>query len=686
MRQLNDDEILEVNDSNMLSEDDIIEESDPASLLSRLQSSLTPSPEMMDTAQGIQDSALDFSKGVARGITLEGLDELGGMIGAGVERGLGALGVGPAAVDAQLRAQGFTGSGVDQGIIGSYRDYQSGIAKDLKESEERSPYLTMAGQLAGNYAVGTAAAGALSSGTAKGAKSILDIAKDSGKSKAALELLKRGGQSYKEIAPLLALETGLASEKTLVGPGSDIGEFATDVASGMAYGLPAMIAGQGITDVVMPAGAAGLRKTGDVLREALDESPIGRQTEIAFKKYGQQYKVNPTSEKFVKYGDMKVEGGVPSSEWNINRAQEVVGRIKKADSKLIDSMEESLAAATKVGKTINAQDLADQAFQEIQTLATELPTILKDSNFNAMMSKALGRGYKDLTPKQIKASIKDITNSIEKIQGMKLPSPELQEAEKILRGLRNNLDERLKQTIPEYATAARRFYDFRRAYMEQPISGAMSPEVNDILYSTLNKAEPKLIGAYEDLIARSTADSHATADVETNFSKLMGALTDFEQKELSLLSQGKIKEPVMPGAKQFMQQISDYSDDAAVRRQTRKTQESQGGEKAFAKNLLGLGETGRGMALSAGYYTGRITASKPAQKVARMSRNIYNAPAETLASLGESLKANKKTRSLGVALLEGIQNGDAQKRNAALFTIMQNPNARAIVEEQDVEE
>ena len=70
-----------------------------------------------------------------------------------------------------------------------------------------------------------------------------------------------------------------------------------------------------------------------------------------------------------------------------------------------------------------------------------------------------------------------------------------------------------------------------------------------------------------------------------------------------------------------------------------------------------------------------------------MGRNIYNAPTETLTGLAQKLENNNVTASLGRALREGLQSGDAQKRNAALFTIMQNPKARVLVdEENDVEE
>lgn len=681
------DEVVQTPDDEMdLSAfDDAVKQ---PSTLERLLNSVTPSQETIDTAQSLGESALDLSKGVARGLTMEGLDELGGAIGAGVERGLGAIGIGPAAVDAQLREQGFTGSGVEQGLADTYRDYQSGIAQDLKASEERSPGLTIAGQIAGGITGGTALSGAIGAGkAAKNVQSIADIARNSGKSKAALELLKRGGQSYKEIAPLLAVEAGLASENELIGEGAEVGALAQDVAGGLAFGLPAMVGLQGITDVVAPAGKAGLQKAGKAISEAVDESPMARQAKLAYEKYGQQLKINPKSEKLIKEGIANVEQGKASSLWNSDRASLITDKILKADEELGKLVGQSIETSSKAGVKVNAQDIAQQAFDDITTLSQELPTVLQDRNFNATMQKILSRDYNNVSPKEIKAALEDISNSVERISSMKLPTPELQEAANVLRNMRKNLDKRLKDSVPAYQEAAERFYQYRRSYMEQPIAGQYDPALDDLMYGNMKKGQKKLVESFEDLVSRSTADSDAVGDVEAKFAALRNVTKNFEQEELKRLQAGKIQTPVMPGADDFMKQIRDFADDAAVRRATRKTQETQAGEKAGLKNLLGVGDTGRGAILSGAYQAGRVSVSKPAQKIARMGRNIYNAPTETLTGLAQKLENNSATAALGRSLREGLESGDTAKRNAALFTIMQNPKARVLVdEENDVEE
>ena len=112
----------------------------------------------------------------------------------------------------------------------------------------------------------------------------------------------------------------------------------------------------------------------------------------------------------------------------------------------------------------------------------------------------------------------------------------------------------------------------------------------------------------------------------------------------------------------------------------------KGGAKVGLKDVTGLAQTGRGAVLTTSYLAGRATSSKPAQKLANMGRALYSAPAETLNGLAQKLEANPALSMYGKALREGLQNGDSAKKNAALFTIMQNPNARALVEAETGDE
>ena len=105
----------------------------------------------------IVEGALDFSKGVAKGATMNTLDEIGGALSAGLEKGAGLLGLGPSAVDRQLEQQGFNVEGSD--FTDVYRDYQQASEQDMAKSAERSPVLDVLGQIGGGMASGHIASG-----------------------------------------------------------------------------------------------------------------------------------------------------------------------------------------------------------------------------------------------------------------------------------------------------------------------------------------------------------------------------------------------------------------------------------------------------------------------------------------------------------------------------------------------
>jgi hypothetical protein len=132
-----------------------------------------------------------------------------------------------------------------------------------------------------------------------------------------------------------------------------------------------------------------------------------------------------------------------------------------------------------------------------------------------------------------------------------------------------------------------------------------------------------------------------------------------------------------------MRKIRDFSDDASVRRSTRTSQESQAGGEIALKNAIGIGNTGRGALLTGSYLAGRAVSAPMTQRVTDLSRRIYRAPAQSLSNLASKLESTDGFGAVGRALREGLENGDSAKRNAALFTIMQNPNSRAFISAED---
>jgi aminopeptidase N len=312
-----------------------------------------------------------------------------------------------------------------------------------------------------------------------------------------------------------------------------------------------------------------------------------------------------------------------------------------------------------------------------------MPSLTKDENFNRMISKVLSRNYKDASPRDIKNAMDEITATVERIGSYKYPSPELEEAPKFLRELRRGLDQRLKDQVPEYRDAAERFAQYRSTYLEQPIAGGNDAALDDIYYGNMKKGEKKLVESYEDLVKRATGESQSVESTEERYAKLLQKAQEFQKAEQGRVASGKISAPITGDPKEFMQTIKDFADDAAVRRSVRQTQDSQAGGGIALKNAAGIANTGRGALLSASYLAGKASTGKIATNVTNLSRRIYNAPAQSLSNLATKLEATPGVSALGKALREGLENGDSAKRNAALFTIMQNPNSRLLISGED---
>lgn len=689
MKELRDDDILEVKDPDTLSDDDIIEVSEPGFLDRAMAAYENPESSISGNIQKVIgqeipviDKAEDTFRGVAKGFSFAGIDELGGAAMTAVERGLGAVGIGPAAVDAKLRRERTTGSGVEESLADTYKGYQDAINKSLQESEERSPWLFKGGELAGNIASSVALGGALGLGKNAGkVKSIIDIAKDSGKARAALELLKRGGANYAKAAPALAVESALTSEADLVGKNARPLEVAKDVAGGLSFAGLVMGGGQLISDVAAPLAKARLDKVSDKISEIASESPLARQIKIAYDKYGKTAKVNPLSEEARKTGVTMLHGGTPLNILPEKQASDMVDKVLDSDKQFARLVGDTLEEAEKRNVLIDSNSVLSDATKKIDDLKLQFPELIDSKSFNSIVDGVKSRIARSSTPSQVKATMQDITSQINRIKGYKNPTTEQEQALEILQFLRGGVDETLKKTIPEYARAANRLFSFRRSFIEQPIGGSYNPELHETWYSNLKKGDLKLTKSYEDLVRNSQDTSQGAVSSASRYSNFKKAAEEFEANELALMQTGQVPvKRIAPSVKDLFKNIDNYADENMMLDSVKRTQESQSAGSLLKKSLFLGAETGRGGVYQSAYMTGRVASSKPARYLADLGRTIYNAPAEQLQGLATKLENNVATASYGRALRAGLENGDKAKQNAALFTIMQNPKARALIE------
>lgn len=657
--------------------DDEFEQAQAApTMLDNALSAVTPSQSTQDMLLSLPQTGQDFAQGVAGGLSMNSLDELGGALGAGIETGLGALGIGPAAVDAQLQEQGFSVPGTD--LTDRYRDYQQGIEQQLQAGSERSPVAETVGQIAGGVTGGMALGGLL--GVGKGvanAETLSQIARNQGTSKAALELLKRGGAGYAKASPAIAAEAALTSNEQLIGDNANPAGVAGDVAGGLAFGLPAMIGLEGASQAVAPSIRNKVDRVSKVVSDAFQDeaNPRLRQLAKSYKEYGQKLEIHPRD-----HG--QDINGAKLSQRDQSAASTMLKTFNEADDNLGKDVGNSIERATTRGALVDISPDIATAAQRVSDLATQIPDLGSSRKSASAFDKILNR-QSQLTPRELKNLIDDLDSSIGVFKASTNKDPAAVGTLNELMRYRQSVSQTLKDSVPEYAQAAERFESFRNV-LEQLISGDRPADVSNLFYGSLKNQDQKVYDKLVDMIQNVQKTGESSQSHRTAFTNFMDALENFQSKETSNLASDASKKQVLPDPGQIRSFLLDASDDSVLRGSVRNTMESRGVMPDVKEWLIGKAPA------SGAYLTGRATKklskivdSPTAQKVAYTARSVFNAPKASVEALATRLENSGQFQSVGKALREAMQNGDSAKKNAALFTIMQNPNARAFISAED---
>jgi hypothetical protein len=646
--------------------DEILAESKSSDFINRF---VTPS---LETAQ-------DFSIGAAKGLTLNAMDELGGAIGAGVETGLsyipGTSAYEARKIDEQLKAQGFEVP--EETALEKYRTYQQGVEQAQEEAAARSPVASIGGEITGSITGGALLGPLLGFGAGAGKlKSISDIARDSGKAKAAMELLTRGATSYAKATPLIAAEAALTSKEQLSGPEARPEELGKDVLGGLAFGIPAVFgleaASQGTKMLGGKVEEVAKKFEGRIQKAIQDEdSPKLRQLVKAYKEYGQDLGIHPRSHA----ADIGPAGFAQRDQKAVNSVLDV---LNSADQKLGQEVGDSLVKATEKGSLININPEIESAFNRISELSKVIPQLGKNRKSQDAYAKIL-QGKNNFSPVELKNLIDDIDSSIGIFKAATNKGPQEVSTLNELIQFRKNISDTLKKSVPEYRDSAQKFEQFRNV-LEQIVSGDKPADITEKFYGNLKNQQDKLYTNILDMVEKVQSTSASAQPARTAFSNLMESLGRFEQANPS-----KAKELFdSQGLRKF---ILNASDDSVLRSSARNVMESRGVMPDLKEAFIGK------LPITGAYLAGKTTkkaaglAQKPLVKgTVNLSKRIYNAPAQSLSNVASKLEATGKFKNLGKALRESIESGDTYKKNAALFTIMQNPNAKALISSDDLEE
>jgi hypothetical protein len=615
-------------------------------------------------AAPVAETAQDFSIGAAQGATLGSADEIGGGLAALLEKGAGKLGIGPAAVDEQLQDQGFEIPGTS--LADTYRDYQKGSEQAFKDSAERSKVANTLGNIGGSVASGVALGGALGIGSkAKDAKSIYDVYKDSGKLKAGIELLKRGGTTYAKAAPAIAAESALVSEGNLSDEQSRE-KLGNDVLGGLAFGVPTVLGLEAATDLVAPAAKAGLN--------AVDE------------KFGKFVQNNPFMRKYgigIKHGEMgtkpTTEAGLNALEsQQIDRTKGMMDNVYAADKTLGKAVGKSIEDATASGAQLDIEKPVTKALKALDFSYNTFQDMADSARGRHIFEKIQKNMNGTVNPSEAKGLLDDIDAFIGKFNASRHRTTAEEATLSTLNKVRKELSDQMKKDIPGYGQAAERFTEFRRLVPETILAKDRPADVADIFMGNLRNSEQKLYDSLNELQMGATSQGSGSSNTRKAFGNIQDGMKQFETNEATrnaaLQAQGLAPNvnPLVQSADEFTKQTKQFSDEANFLKdvQTVKSPFVTG------QNLVStVGQMGHAGALSTSLLVGKV--KKP---IADISRKAYNMPGEKLNTLADQMITSPGLKVLGQALKDGLENGDQAKKNAAIFSILQNPESRLFFE------
>lgn len=630
----------------------------------------------------------DTAMGLTQGAFMGGADEVGGLFDTAFDigqRGLnmvGLAGPSPSQVGETLKKQGFTGDIGPSSLGETYREGQEDTLRRFQEAQERSPIAYGASELAGGIGTGIALAGAGSAamGTRAGTAATNLASKYTPQmiqnflrsGTTASKIVGGAGKMAAIAAPEGAVYGALSSEGNL---SSEDGrsKLAEDIVEGAATGS-LLGAGLSVASDVAPIAAKALKNK---LGETVADNNLLRQTVTAFKEGTDG--INYTS---AKQAVGEVGGIGPLALREAEDAKKLRSAFNKADDQLGRNVGNSLQNATDAGVIVDISPALETRGAALQEFVEQNSKLFDDPKTIQNINKMFVRPTK-LTPIEARGVISEL-EAIQKIIE-RSPDPYTNKMLSTIQGLSGDVSKTLKKDVPEYAQAAKRFAQTRSNLAETIITEGTHQDarkVKDMVGETL-ESENKLQKQIEKMLL--TANRDGITPGNKTLAKLGQDLKLLQNEENLRILRGEVK----PGQDVFsmmgykdaddvLNSIKDAADKSAAMRTAQKTSLVEEGGKMILQRATGLGGVGQGVTARTANTLGRMTKSGK-----NLGQKIYSYGPEQLMGMANQLKQSQKGSALGQALEEAIQNNDMAKKNAVLFSIMQNPSLRFDVFESD---
>lgn len=512
-------------------------------------------------------------------------------------------------------------------LPGLYRQLQESKQKEIAEARERSPGAFMAGELGGAILPSLLTLGAAAPATA--AAELSTAAKIG---KAALSGAKVGalaGAGTAE-APLLS-EEGLKETAKGAAVGGIIGGIGTGLVEGAKKGYRALAAEHRPIEELGVAAKEGFEKRGftsksqELVRRAEEETT----SEDVMKKL-----LGTPDEKGVRQGGLR----------------QVYGKA------IQDSLEDASEKGVGIGKEKITQDtLID--FGEVLEQHPRLLDRFQREKMSEFLPKLADGTLSPIEANEARRILKKVVSEAGDIPfDVKRPFNDLAAS------LKTELE-----TIPGFKKANEEFASLMKNIPESVISKL--PEDFRTEYFTMTaRGEEKVAEALAKIVKKAGKPGEPGFEARGLLEKLKaGIKEEFEKAPEKFKAAGINSPEEMYGKLEEVSKISGV-------RQGLIGEEPHSG---VLKRILAL-LTPRGASLRAAQFAGR-----GARGIQDITSKVYKLPDAGLTAFADKLSGSSALKPLADELRKSVASGNQRAKNAALFALMQRPEARAMMDSED---
>lgn len=524
-----------------------------------------------------------------------------------------------------------------------YRQYQRLEQKRIDEAKQRSPYAYLAGEVGGGLLSGLATSGAgLTAGAAEAATQ--------GLGRRALQAAGTGS--------LLGGITGAGTSKGELGSQEQIADVLGSAAMGGALSGGFSAAGD--------LAGKGAKAVGGKLAQYVEDSPLLRQM-LKSREMGKSGLAISEGEGAVNRMAREQTADMSGVTKNLMNARKILGQ------EIGDAIDNATAKGVKLNVAPETQAVAQDVKQALQSNKLAFGTT--EANDVLVLLKKLDNF--ELTPAEAQTLKQKLHDMVPNIEAPELRNPMMKFQERI--------DDALNKSVPGLEQLNQKYSGFLSAGPEVLLNKGQPSEITSKFLSSLKDPDGDVSKAVTEMLSSLTAPGVSKQTARRTFTELEDQLMKFEQS-----NPGTLKRILgIDSPQELTKGLRDIADKFAIGRQALGYEPHGSPVTNLQHGLLSsLSNTGRGVLIGGANLLGRVESAVAKSGPAKFSRELYQAGDDALVQIAQKLESAgvPGLDNLGGALRKGIENKNGAMKNAALFTILQNPQARLLISPQELNE